>query len=251
MATWLPLPGAVPQYCARYVDEAMGFAVGWNNWYSNALTLCAEISAAAVVIGFWNDSITTAAWITIIWVLVVCLNIFAVAIYGEAEFIFASIKLITIVGLLILALVIDLGGAPGQDRLGFRYWVRFQQSCSHSNSMLTVTTGTPVCCYEGISRPWKCRPLSRSLEYLDKCRILVWWSRDGSSRCRRGRGSAKKHSKGCSTSILAYLILLRTGKFGYWPYCTCERPSSDPSWSRSCRVALGHCHCSRRDPCAA
>lgn len=28
MATWLPLPGAVPQYCARYVDPAMGFAVG-------------------------------------------------------------------------------------------------------------------------------------------------------------------------------------------------------------------------------
>lgn len=32
MVTWLPLPGAIPQYCARYVDPAMGFAVGWNNW---------------------------------------------------------------------------------------------------------------------------------------------------------------------------------------------------------------------------
>ena len=30
MATWLPLPGAIPQFCARYVDGAMGFAVGWN-----------------------------------------------------------------------------------------------------------------------------------------------------------------------------------------------------------------------------
>lgn len=29
MATWLPLPGAIPQYCARYVDPAMGFAAGW------------------------------------------------------------------------------------------------------------------------------------------------------------------------------------------------------------------------------
>lgn len=122
MATWLPLPGAVPQYAARYVDPAMGFAVGWNNWYSNALTLCAEISAAAVVIGFWNDTINQAAWISIILVLIVCLNVFAVSIYGEAEFIFASVKILTIIGLLLLALVIDLGGAPGQDRLGFRYW---------------------------------------------------------------------------------------------------------------------------------
>lgn len=54
--------------------------------------------------------------------LVVCLNIFAVSIYGEAEFIFASIKIITIVGLLLLALIIDLGGGPSHDRLGFRYW---------------------------------------------------------------------------------------------------------------------------------
>lgn len=50
MATWLPLPGAIPHFCARYVDDAMGFAVGWNNWILNALTLCSEISAASVVI---------------------------------------------------------------------------------------------------------------------------------------------------------------------------------------------------------
>lgn len=51
-----------------------------------------------------------------------CLNIFAVGIYGEAEFVFASIKIITILGLLIVALVIMLGGAPDHDRRGFRYW---------------------------------------------------------------------------------------------------------------------------------
>lgn len=55
-------------------------------------------------------------------VLILGLNVFAVSIYGEAEFIFASIKVLTIIGLLMLALIIDLGGVPGQDRLGFRYW---------------------------------------------------------------------------------------------------------------------------------
>lgn len=124
MATWLPLPGAIPQFCARYVDGAMGFAVGWNNWYNSAITLCAEISAAAVVIQFWNGAkdINVASWISIIIVLVICLNIFAVGIYGEAEFCFASIKIITIVGLIIFAFIIDLGGGPTRDRLGFRYW---------------------------------------------------------------------------------------------------------------------------------
>lgn len=76
------------------------------------------------MIQFWNGAvdINVAAWISLIIVLVICLNIFAVAIYGEAEFCFASVKIITIVGLLIFAFIIDLGGGPTHDRLGFRYW---------------------------------------------------------------------------------------------------------------------------------
>jgi yeast amino acid transporter len=124
MATWLPLPGAIPQFCARYVDESMGFAVGWNNWYSSSITLCAEISAASTVIQYWQGAqgINVAAWITIIIVVVLGLNIFAVSIYGEAEFIFASIKILTIIGLLLMAFIVDLGGGPDGDRRGFRYW---------------------------------------------------------------------------------------------------------------------------------
>ncbi|KAK0710314.1 amino acid permease/ SLC12A domain-containing protein [Lasiosphaeria miniovina] len=124
MATWLPLPGAIPQFCARYVDDALGFAVGWNNWYASAITICAEISAAAVVIGYWEGAadINVAVWISILLILVIALNIIAVAIYGEAEFIFASVKIITIVGLLIMAFIVDLGGNPHGVRLGFVYW---------------------------------------------------------------------------------------------------------------------------------
>lgn len=64
-----------------------------------------------------------AVWITIFLVLVLFLNIVAVEIFGEAEFWFASIKFITIMGLIILGFVIMLGGSPNdQGRLGFRYW---------------------------------------------------------------------------------------------------------------------------------
>lgn len=154
MATWLPLPGSIPQFAARYVDDALGFAVGWNvsrvfsysfrllplaartaarlqrltrvlqNWYASSITLCAEISAASIVIQYWPgaDHISVAAWITLIIALVICLNIFAIQIYGEAEFIFAGVKIVTIVGLLIMAFIVDLGGGPNHDRLGFRYW---------------------------------------------------------------------------------------------------------------------------------
>ena len=42
--------------------------------------------------------------------------------YGEAEFWFASIKIIAIVALIILGIVLFFGGGPNHDRLGFRYW---------------------------------------------------------------------------------------------------------------------------------
>ena len=56
------------------------------------------------------------------FITVVLLNIFAVRIYGEAEFWFASIKIIAILGLIILGTVLFFGGGPKNDRLGFRYW---------------------------------------------------------------------------------------------------------------------------------
>jgi len=95
-----------------------------QNWYASAITLCTEISAAAIVIGFWDTEgkVSVAVWISILIVLVICLNIFAIQIYGEAEFIFASVKIITIVALLLLAFIVDLGGGPNHDRLGFRYF---------------------------------------------------------------------------------------------------------------------------------
>ena len=76
------------------------------------------------MVQFWNgaEEINVAAWITIVIVVVVALNTLAVSIYGEAEFVFASIKIITIIGLIIFAFIIDLGGGPTRDRLGFRYW---------------------------------------------------------------------------------------------------------------------------------
>lgn len=55
-------------------------------------------------------------------IVVVTINLLGAGVYGECEFIFASIKILTIVGLIILGIVLDLGGGPTHDRLGFRYW---------------------------------------------------------------------------------------------------------------------------------
>ncbi|KAH9839004.1 amino acid permease [Rhodofomes roseus] len=122
MAAFLPVPGGHITYAERFVDPAWSFALGWLYWYNWTIVLPAEMSAAAVLIGYWNTAVNPAAWITMCLVIVIFLNMFGAGFYGEAEFIFASIKVVTITGLIILGIVLDLGGGPNHDRIGFRYW---------------------------------------------------------------------------------------------------------------------------------
>lgn len=49
-------------------------------------------------------------------------GLFLLAYYEQSEVVFASLKIMLIIGLIIGGLVIDLGGAPNHDRIGFRYW---------------------------------------------------------------------------------------------------------------------------------
>ncbi|ETS60419.1 hypothetical protein PaG_05629 [Moesziomyces aphidis] len=120
MISYLPVPGGHIKLSERFVGKPLSFAMGWNYWYNWVIVLPAELSAAAVLMSYWSDA-NPAIWISVFLVVVVAINLLGTRAYGEAEFWFASIKIITIVGLIILSICIDLGVGK-QGRLGFRYW---------------------------------------------------------------------------------------------------------------------------------
>lgn len=122
MAAWLPIPGCVPIFATRYVDEALGFTLGWNYWYQFAIGVPIEVSVCCVIVDFWENSVPKAALITIFFAAMVIVNCLPVHVYGEVEFAFGAIKLTTIVGLILLMLTITCGGGPDGDPIGFRYW---------------------------------------------------------------------------------------------------------------------------------
>lgn len=123
MTTYLPMKGiTIPYFTDRYVDRSLAFALGWNYWYAYTFLVAAEVSAGAILLEYWDTPVPTAVWITIILAVCLLLNIIAVEIFGEAEFWFASIKLITIIGLIIVGIVIMAGGAPEGGAVGFKYW---------------------------------------------------------------------------------------------------------------------------------
>ena len=123
IAIVVPVRGAsMSYYAARFVSRSLGFAMGWLYVYSFAIFVPFELTAAALVVDFWNTGISPGVWITVFLVPMVLLNILPVRFYGEAEFVFAWIKLLTITGLLLLSFILFWGGGPDHTRLGFHYW---------------------------------------------------------------------------------------------------------------------------------
>ncbi|KAF8160937.1 amino acid permease/ SLC12A domain-containing protein [Crassisporium funariophilum] len=138
MSAFKPVSGGFVRHATMWIDESTGLAIGyffllscnlvsqvtyrWNFWYSMAITMPTEISAATTLLGFWNSGLDDFIPITIFWVVIAIINFSPVRVYGEFEFYFAFLKVAVIVGFIIGGLVLDLGGFAAQERLGFRYW---------------------------------------------------------------------------------------------------------------------------------
>jgi amino acid transporter len=54
--------------------------------------------AAAITISYWDRQVNKAIFVTIFLVITITINLFGVKGYGEAEFVFALIKVTAVVG---------------------------------------------------------------------------------------------------------------------------------------------------------
>lgn len=116
----MPVTSGYIRHTEHFLDDALGFMMGWTDIYSAIIP--SELAAASVVTKYWTD-VNPAVFITAFGVFMIIVNSYNVKWYGEIEFGFGILKLILIAILIISGLVIDLGGVPSQERLGFRYWI--------------------------------------------------------------------------------------------------------------------------------
>ncbi|KAI9616360.1 hypothetical protein H4Q26_010750 [Puccinia striiformis f. sp. tritici PST-130] len=156
MVTMFPVSGSFTHYPCRFVDPALGFAVGWNYWYSMTIAVPSEVIASAIVVEYWKAPVNKAVWVTLFIVLGCAINFLGVRWYGEqgADRLFtwyphvceptsAAVKVVAVVILIIVGIVIDLGknafmlylklsarsllirsslgGTPTHDRIGLRH----------------------------------------------------------------------------------------------------------------------------------
>ena len=99
-----PNSGAFSHYAHKYVGGYLGFLSGWYAWLEYTIVCMLEITAVTYFLDLWFPGIPH--WITIAAILVIffAINIINVNLFGEFEFWFAGIKVVTIIAMILFAI---------------------------------------------------------------------------------------------------------------------------------------------------
>lgn len=101
MAIQKPVAGSFSQYARDYLGALPGFLTGWNYWFLWVVTCMAEITAAGIYMEYWFPEVPRWIWALAALVIMAAVNFLNVKAYGELEFWFALIKIITIVFMIV------------------------------------------------------------------------------------------------------------------------------------------------------
>lgn len=124
VATFIPLTDGFAGYLTRYVDESLGFACGWVYLIKYLLLPANQLVAGSLVMQFWvsKETVNPGVWIAVFTVIIVLINVLGVKFFGEIEFWWSCLKVVTCLGLVLVMFIIAMGGGPTKETLGFRFW---------------------------------------------------------------------------------------------------------------------------------
>lgn len=101
LLTYRPVAGSFAVYAEEFCGPFAGFVTGWSYWFMWVATAMAELTAIGIYVRFWLPDIPQ--WLPGLVTLVALYgaNRLAVRVFGELEFWFALIKVVTIVALIV------------------------------------------------------------------------------------------------------------------------------------------------------
>ncbi|THV06692.1 hypothetical protein K435DRAFT_644901 [Dendrothele bispora CBS 962.96] len=121
MATQYPVAGSFNAYATRFFSPSYGFALSWNYWFNDAVSVASDLTAAQLVLEFWS---VQHAWVVslVFWIFLVGVNAIHVKAYGELEYWLASLKVVTIVIFIILGIIVNVGVNQQHEYIGAKNW---------------------------------------------------------------------------------------------------------------------------------
>lgn len=92
-------------FAVDYIGPWAGFVTGWTYWFCWIMTAMADIIAVGMYVQYWFD---IPQWVPALICLTILLglNLLTVKLFGELEFWFAIIKVITILALIVIGVVL-------------------------------------------------------------------------------------------------------------------------------------------------
>ncbi|WML49937.1 alanine permease AlaP [Neobacillus sp. PS3-34] len=104
MAIQNPVAGSFSKYARDYLGPLPGYITGWNYWFLWVVTCMAEITAVGIYMEYWIPGVPRWIWALAALIIMTTVNFMAVKAYGELEFWFALIKIVTIVLMIIVGI---------------------------------------------------------------------------------------------------------------------------------------------------
>lgn len=103
-----PVAGSFSYFSQKYWGNFPGFLSGWNYWVVYILVAMTELTAIAKYVHYWWPHIP--AWVSTLFffIVVTCLNLGNVKIYGESEFWLAIIKVTAVISMIVFGLYLLL-----------------------------------------------------------------------------------------------------------------------------------------------
>jgi L-asparagine transporter-like permease len=112
MAVVHPVAGSFGVYAEIYLNPWAGFTMRYAYWFAQCIAIGSEVVAAAIYCSFWFPHIPGWIWVIGFSAALFTANAWSVASFGEFEYWFALIKVVTIVAFLILGVSLLFGVGP-------------------------------------------------------------------------------------------------------------------------------------------
>jgi amino acid transporter, AAT family len=97
-----PAAGSFGVYGDLYLNDWAGFLSRGGYWAAVAVSIGAEMVAAAVYMALWFPSVPAIVWVAVFSVALLLVNLLDVGDYGRFEFWFAMVKVVTIAAFVVL-----------------------------------------------------------------------------------------------------------------------------------------------------
>lgn len=114
-----PISGSFGAYAERYLNPWAGFTVRYSYWLSLVCAVGTEVTAIAIYMKHWFPTVPGFVWILIFSGLLLYVNATSVNLFGSVEYWFSLIKIVAIVGFIVLAINVIVGG-NNTSNIGFQ-----------------------------------------------------------------------------------------------------------------------------------